>query len=139
MIGSMTTTGLRVGWRDVAIAVALSALGLLLMYENATDAEIDASYLAMPAYLLISVPMVWRRVAPLQVAIAVLLGLLVHIALFGSIVRCGAVYPLTFVLGFTCASLLDRRPALYGLGLTGAIAVAMAAGDDLGFGVIVLA
>src|SRR4051812_10755753 len=121
MIGSMTTTGLKVGWRDVAIAVALSALGLLLMYGNATDADVNASYLAMPAYLLISVPMVWRRVAPLQVAVAVLLALLVHIALFGSIVRCGAVYPLTFVLAFTCATLLERRMALYGLGLSLAI------------------
>lgn len=48
MIRSMTKPGVPIGKRDVAIAVVFSLLGVLLMYENATDSEINVSYLAIP-------------------------------------------------------------------------------------------
>ena len=106
MMRTMSRTGESIGRLDIAIAVALSALGLLLMYGNATDADVDASWLAMPVFLLVTIPVLWRRAAPLQAMAAVAAALAVHIALFGSVVRCGVVFPVVGVLVFT------RRRAL---------------------------
>ena len=61
MMRTMSRTGESIGRLDIAIAVALSALGLLLMYGNATDAEVDASWLAIPVFLGVTIP---RAVAP---------------------------------------------------------------------------
>ena len=76
MMRTMSRTGESIGRLDIAIAVALSALGLLLMYGNVTDAEVDASWLAMPVFLGVTIPVLWRRAAPLQAmaAVAVVLG-----------------------------------------------------------------
>ena len=89
----MSRTGESIGRLDLAIAVALSAVGLLLMYGNVTDAEVDASWLAMPVFLAVTIPVLWRRAAPLHAMAAVGAALAVHVALFGSVVRCGVVFP----------------------------------------------
>src|SRR6185295_15405785 len=112
----------------------LSALGLLLMYGNATDAEVDASWLAMPVFLAVTVPLLWRRAAPLQAMAAVAVAVAVHIALFGSVVRCGVVFPV--VLVFTIAARLDRTTALWALAGGLAIIVGMSAADAQGWGVV---
>ena len=83
MMRTMSATGESIGPMDIAIALALSALGLLLMYGNATDAEVDASWLAMPAFLGATIPILWRRAAPLQAMAAVAAALAGHVALFG--------------------------------------------------------
>src|ERR1700750_540983 len=101
MMRTMGRTGEAIGRLDIAIAVALSALGLLLMYGNATDAEVDASWLAMPVFLAVTIPLLWRRAAPLQAMATVAVAVAVHIALFGSVVRCGVVFPVVGVLVFT--------------------------------------
>ena len=116
MITSMKSAASRIAKRDIAIALAFSALGMALMISNVQDEEIEASVLAVPLFLLITVPVLWRRVAPLAVVAVTLGALLVHAALFGSLVRCGTLFPLVFVLAFTTGSLLERREALLGLG-----------------------
>src|SRR4051794_28631021 len=135
MMRTMSRTGESIGRLDIAIAVALSALGLLLMYGNATDAGVDASWLAMPVFLGVTIPVLWRRVAPLQAIAAVAIALAVHIALFGSVVRCGVVFPVVRVLVFTIAARLERTTALWALAGSLAIILGMAAADDTGFGV----
>jgi hypothetical protein len=136
MMRTMGRTGESIGRLDIAIAVALSALGLLLMYGNATDAEVDASWLAMPFFLAVTIPVLWRRAAPLQALAAVAIGLAVHIALFGFVVRCGVVFPVVGVLVFSAAARLARRDALWALAGGLAVITEMAVWDETGFGVV---
>src|SRR5512133_2115504 len=138
MMRTMSGTGESIGRLDIAIAVALSALGLLLMYGNATDADVDASWLALPAFLAVTIPVLWRRAAPLQALAAVAVALAVHIALFGSVVRCGVVFPVVGVLVFAVAARWERTTALWALGAGLAIILGMAAADATGFGVVTL-
>jgi signal transduction histidine kinase len=138
MMRTMSRTGESIGRLDIAIAVALSALGLLLMYGNATDADVDASWLAMPVFLAVTIPVLWRRAAPLQAMAAVAAALAVHIALFGSVVRCGVVFPVVGVLVFTVAARFERATALWALAASLAIVFGMGAADETGFGVVSL-
>ncbi len=128
-MSSMIRTGEPIGRRDVAIAGLLSLLGLVLMYQDATNHEIKASYLAMPVFLAVTIPVLWRRAAPVAALTAVLVALAVHIALFGTVTRCGVVFPVIWVLVFAAGARLERGPALIALAIgLGAIAV-MASSD----------
>jgi hypothetical protein len=118
MIASMTTARAGIGKRDIAIAGAVSLLGLLLMYANVQDEEVNASVLAIPLFLSVTVPLLWRRVAPVAALSVMLAALVVHDLLFGSeVLRCGVVLPTVFLLVFSAGARLDRREALIGLGL----------------------
>jgi signal transduction histidine kinase len=118
MIASMTTAREGIGKRDIAIAGAVSLLGLLLMYANVQDEEVNASVLAIPLFLAVTLPLLWRRVAPVAALSVMLAALVVHDLLFGSeVVRCGVVLPAAFLLVFSAGARLDGREALIGLGL----------------------
>jgi hypothetical protein len=87
------------------------------MVANVQDPDISASVLAVPLFLLVTLPVVWRRAAPLAALVATLAALLVHIALFGTIVRCGVMFPLLFMLAFSAGTMLERRDGLLGLAI----------------------
>jgi len=112
----MTSPAARIGWLDVAIVLLFSALGALLMYANVQDD--NASVFAIPLFLPVTLPLLWRRKAP-NAALGVSLGALVlHDLLFGTdVVRCGVVLPTTFLLVFASAARLEQREARIGLGL----------------------
>lgn len=129
MINSMTATGPGVAKRDLLFAAVLSALGVVLMIKNVQDRDVDASVIAVPLFLLVTVPLAWRTSAPLAALAATFAALLVHIALFGSVVRCGVVFPLVFLLVFAPAAMLERRDALIGLGLGLTIVATMVVAD----------
>ena len=78
MIDSMTSARERIGRLDVALTLALSALGILLMYGNVDDAKVDASPRAIPLFLPVTLPLLWRRVAPVAALGVMLAALLVH-------------------------------------------------------------
>ncbi len=79
---------------------------------------------AVPLFLLVTVPLLWRRVAPLAAAGAALAGLVVNLALVGSeYVRCGVLLPTAFLLAYATGARLDRRGALLGLLITGSFTV----------------
>jgi signal transduction histidine kinase len=120
MINDMSSVFDGVGKRDIAIAVGVSLLGLLLMWGNVTDPEAgDVSPLAIPVFLLVTLPLIWRRTAPIAALVAVSVGLLIHLALFGTdVVRCGVVVPTAMLLGFAAGSQLDGRDAKLGLFLS---------------------
>ncbi len=146
----MTAARERIGKRDIVIAVVLSLLGLLLMYdnvygglapENRTDPDQQAVIgvgnllpyeLTIPLFLLVTVPLLWRRVAPLTALGASCAGLALNHAFIGTeVVRCGIVLPTAGFFAFTAGAQLRGRDSLLGLGL----AAAMVFGDVLvGFG-----
>ncbi len=128
-MSSTIQTGAPIGRRDIAIAAVLSVLGLLLIYSDAVAPKIDASYLAIPAFLAVTVPLVWRRSAPLLALSAALIALIAHVLLFGEMTRCGVVFPLTWTLVFAAAARLQRGPALAGL-LLGICCIAVMGSAD---------
>jgi signal transduction histidine kinase len=118
MIDSMTSTTRRIGRLDIAIAVAMSLLGLFLMYGNVTDDKVNASVAAIPVFLLVTAPLLWRSVAPVGALGAALAALVVHDLIFGGdVIRCGVVLPETFLLVFSAGVRLGRRVAGIGLAL----------------------
>jgi hypothetical protein len=123
----------RITKRDVVITVLLTALGVALMVENVADppprpadeqAAIHIGSLlpyaaAIPLFLLVTVPLLWRRAAPLAAVSAAFAGLLVNDLLVGTeVVRCGVLLPTAFLFAFAIGAQLERGPALFGLGLT---------------------
>ncbi|MCA1677848.1 MAG: hypothetical protein LC777_02310 [Actinobacteria bacterium] len=127
MMGHMNVRG--IGKRDVAIAVVLSGIGVALMIGNVRDPDIEASVLAIPLFLAVTAPLLWRRTAPVA-ALATMLGaLLVHIALFGSVIRCGAVFPEVFLLAFAAGATLKARESVIALGLALASLIAVVLSD----------
>src|SRR4051812_27718522 len=129
MIASMTPAVRDVDRRDVAIAAVLAALGILLMIGSVDDAEVQASPAAVPLFLLVVAPVLWRRVAPLPALGATFAALLVHVGLFGTLVRCGVVFPLAFLLVFAAGARLELRDALIGLGLALVLILVLALTD----------
>ena len=135
MIDSMTASLGRVGKRDIAIASVLTALGVLLMYMNVHEHHTDPAQFkvnsaiyyggvvpvefAIPLFLLVTVPLLWRRVAPIPAVAAALAGLVVNDLLVGTdLLRCGVVFPTAFVFAFTTGSLLEGPEARKGLALS---------------------
>lgn len=113
----MDTRTQRVGVWDIAIAGVLTALGAWLSLININDPEIGASWLAVPAFAAVTIPVIWRRRSPLAVVGAVVVALALNVVLVGDLIRCGVVFPTLFLMAFTVAGRLDRVPALAGLGI----------------------
>jgi signal transduction histidine kinase len=125
MIASVTPARERIGRADVAIAGALSLLGLLLMYGNVVDPEVEASPLAIPLFLMVTVPLLWRRSRPIAAVALSLLGLVIHQLLFGAdVIRCGVALPTAFVFAFTAGRQLEGRDTLIALSLALGIVLA---------------
>ncbi len=145
MIGSMTSARERIGRRDVTIAALLSVLGVVLMHDNVyggiaderadptSDAWADAPFIfgglvpievAIPLFLLVTVPLLWRRVAPIAATGAAIAGLVVNQVLVGTdLVRCGVVLPVAFFFAFTAGAQLAGRRAVAGLALALALSL----------------
>ncbi len=131
--------------RDIAITAILSALGVALMLENvigddrlADGRMVDSGAraavhignlipfeFAVPLFLLVTVPLLWRRVAPLAAVGFALGGLVLNEVLLGSeIVRCGVLLPTAFIFAFTIGTRCDGRDVWIGLALVlGLVAV----------------
>ena len=123
MIRSMTANPTRIGWLDIAVATVAVGLAAFYMSMSPTDANLpDASWWAVPFFALIAVPLLWRRVSPLLAAgaCAALAGL--HVALFNdTVIRCGILIPLCFILAFAVGARLDMNQSLLGLGFSLAV------------------
>jgi signal transduction histidine kinase len=134
MMRTMASARARIGKRDVVITVVLSALGVYLMYENVWGNPVAerpsdqraavhignlAPYeLAVPLFLLVTVPLLWRRVAPLAAVGAAFGGLVVNEVLLGSeVLRCGVLLPTAFLFAFAVGAQLGGRDSRLGLGL----------------------
>ena len=126
----MTSVGAPIGKRDIAIAAVVSLIALYAMGAEVGDDEINASVFAVPLFLLVTIPLVWRRRAPLAALAATLGGVLLHAALFGNgVIRCGVVIPVLFLLVFAAAARLPRGESLAGLVVAELAIVAMTLTD----------
>ena len=131
MMESMRNSLRDVARRDVVIASVVSVLGLALMYLNAHDPaqfkENTAIYFggllpyefAIPLFLLVTVPLLWRRVAPIEAMEAAFAGLVINEVLVGTdVLRCGVVFPTAFLFAFTAGAQLQGRESRNGLALS---------------------
>lgn len=119
-----------IGRLDVALAVLLTGLGVVMMVENVTDSAIDASPLAIPLFLAVTVPLIWRRAAPVAALAMVTVAVAAHVALFGTITRCGVVIPVGLLLAYAAAVRLDKHEALIALGAACVALSVMLVADD---------
>lgn len=122
-----------IGRGDVAVAAVLSAAGMGLMAVNIAedgtrgpdehsavlfDGLLGVHPVAIPLFLLVTVPLLWRRVSPLTALGAAIAGLLVNLGVVGSdFLRCGVLLPTAYLLAFAAGARLDGRRAAAGLGL----------------------
>jgi signal transduction histidine kinase len=129
MIATMASARERISVLDVVIATVVSALGALLMVGNVKDLtdgvppgpdehawiEVGALVpveLAIPLFLLVTVPLLWRRVAPEQAVTASFAGLVVNDLLLGTeFLRCGVVLPTAALFAFSGGFRLGQREA----------------------------
>ena len=122
-----------VGKRDYVIAGVLTALGLALMYLNVAEYDAEeykrnsAIYyggvvpyaFAIPLFPLVTVPLLWRRVAPIEAMEVAFAGLVINEMLVGTdVIRCGVVFPTAFLFAFTAGAQLQGRESRNGLALS---------------------
>jgi signal transduction histidine kinase len=89
----------------------------------------DISGWAVVPILALTLPLLWRRVAPIGALTATLAGLLAHWALFGGVVRCGFTLPIIALLAFAAGARLHDTSRWIALGLAQAIGVAICLTD----------
>jgi signal transduction histidine kinase len=116
MLGAMTSIRGRLNAIDVLLTLFIVGLGIVMMIADVSDE--GASWLAVPLFLPVTLTMLWRRSSPLGALAAAAVAVAVHIALFGTITRCGVYLPLQFFLVFSAAARLGWRGAFVGLALS---------------------
>jgi signal transduction histidine kinase len=120
-----------VGWTvggmsvlDIAAAVLLSTLAIVLASGVLGPVHPKVSTPALIGVLVMIVPLAWRRRAPLAVAVVLVAATLLNGLIFGSLVRCGATLPVFFLVAFAVGVRYERARAAAGLALCAAAAVA---------------
>ncbi|MER7246483.1 hypothetical protein [Kribbella sp. NPDC000426] len=95
---------------DYVLAGLMTAAGVLLMLENitATDADLPhplstTTWAMLPVFLLVTLPILWRRRNILAVVGVTAVTTLAHVLAFGWVTRCGVVIPLGFALAYAVA------------------------------------
>ncbi len=117
---------------DYVLAALLTAAGVLLMLENITaPADADLAHplstttgAMLPGFLLVTLPILWRRRNALAVVGVTLVTMTVHVVMFGWVTRCGVALPLGFVLAYAVAR-YARGTRDHLTGLTGIVGLEM--------------
>jgi hypothetical protein len=115
---------------DYVLAVLMSAAGVFLMWENITAGDdsslihpVDTtSWLILPAFLVVTVPILWRRVNVTVVAWVTAAAAAGHVLAFGWHTRCGVALPLGFALAYAVAR-FSRTRRDHVIGLAGVVAL----------------
>jgi hypothetical protein len=115
MLRTMTSLKRSITPFDALLAAVFVALGVAFMIATIDDE--GGSWAAVPVFTLGAVPLLWRRVAPLQAIAGLLAAVGVHVALFGTMTRCGLFLPIDFLLVFAAGARLPWQLAVAGLGL----------------------
>ncbi|MET7278783.1 hypothetical protein ABZS29_11180 [Kribbella sp. NPDC005582] len=94
---------------DYVLTALLSVAGLLLMYQNTVSTEATAhavsttSWAIVPSFLLVTLPILFRRRGILPVIAVTAVTTLGHVLAFGWLTRCGVAVPLVFALAYAVA------------------------------------
>src|SRR5262245_38589677 len=96
---------------DYVLAGLMSVAGIFLMWENINaTAESDlahpvstTTWWMLPAFLLVTVPILWRRRNVLVVTGVTVLTTAAHVLAFGWVTRCGVELPISFALAYAIA------------------------------------
>ena len=115
MLRSMTSLRRDIAPLDVLLTVLCAALGVLFMVTVAEDE--GGSRAAAPVFALVAAPLLWRRVAPVPALLGFTAAIGLHVALFGTLTRCGFVFPVEFFLVFAAGARLGWRGAVAGLAI----------------------
>jgi hypothetical protein len=109
---------------DYVLATLMTAAGVFLMWENITAGDDPSlihpvsttSWAIIPVFLLVTVPILWRRSNVALVAGVTAAASAVHVLAFDWLTRCGVVLPLAFALGYAVARFArTRRDHVLGL------------------------
>ena len=109
---------------DYVLATLMTAGGVFLMWENISagddpsliHAPSTGSWWIVPAFLLVTVPVLGRRWNVTAVVGVTLAATAIHVLAFGWLTRCGVVLPLAFALAYAVARFAPvRRDHLLGL------------------------
>jgi hypothetical protein len=134
---------------DWILAALMTVAGAVLMLENilaGPDAELahplsTQTWLMLPAFVLVTVPILWRRRNVLG-ATAVTVGMMgLHVLAFDWVTRCGVGLPLAFALGYAIARYAGSvRHQLAGLaGVALLLIVTLIRDSSAGFEALVIA
>ena len=96
---------------DYVLAGLMTAAGVFMMLENVTASSSDGlphplsttSWAMVPAFVLVTLPILWRRRNVLAVVGITAVTTLAHVLAFDWITRCGVVLPLAFALAYAVA------------------------------------
>jgi hypothetical protein len=123
---------------DYLLAVVATAAGIYLMYENISGADHNLPHpqstttaAMLPFFLLVTVPILWRRRDILAVSGVTAVALALHVVLFGWETRCGVVLPLSGALAYAVGRFAaGRREHLLSLGVIALLQVVTVARDS---------
>jgi signal transduction histidine kinase len=119
----------RLGRVDVALAFALSVAGVCLVSGVAHTGHPHGGFWASAWVLTLTVPVAWRRPAPLAAVLTVAVGAWLAGLLTGSIVRCGVALPALFLITYSVGARLPIREASMGLAFAVVAMVGLVAFD----------
>jgi hypothetical protein len=96
---------------DYLLAAVMTAGGVFLMWENTAAGDSadlihptsTTSWAIVPVFLLVTVPILWRRSNIAAVCGSTAVAVIVHVLAFGWLTRCGVVLPLAFALAYATA------------------------------------
>lgn len=120
---------------DIAWTVLLAAAGVVLMVANITagphpDVRVDShSWALVPVFLLAVAPVLWRRTDAVAATAVSTVAIGLHDVVFGSLIRCGAGLPLSFVLAYSVGRFVHPSRSYLGMGLVVALQAAVLVRD----------
>lgn len=102
---------------DYVLAGLMTAAGVFLMYQNTAAAYGDGLphpqsttvWVMVPAFVLVTLPILWRRRNILAVIGVTGLAAAIHVIMFGWNTRCGVALPLTFALAYAVGRFAGAR------------------------------
>jgi len=114
---------------DYVLAGLMTVAGAFLMYENIVASEdglphalSSTSWAMLPAFVLVTLPILWRRRNILAVVGVTAAATAAHVLAFGWITRCGVALPLSFALAYAVARFAGARMN-HVIGLAGIVVV----------------
>ena len=105
--GILQIAGKRVSKLDAAIGLALSAIAVFMVGGGDANNASHAGAAAAVMVLLMTLPVIWRRRAPIWVSAVLAIGAILNVVVIGDMVRCAAALPALLL----CAYAIGRYPA----------------------------